>query len=174
MNKEKIVSILIGSVLATFLALVVINGFFMSYFLTFRSPVIIQMPIQVHKRVEPLSPTPTPKKVKVTLTPTATPTPKLKVDIKKIYQLESSGGKNDGCRNKGLYNGYGYIPGNCYGTLEEVESLVRRWFEEKLKTYDLATALCGYNLGFQSHHLKECVNKSNNYPYYRDYLALSN
>src|SRR5690348_4227672 len=26
----------------------------------------------------------------------------------KIYQLESSGGKNDGCRKLGLYNGYGF------------------------------------------------------------------
>jgi hypothetical protein len=152
MNKEKIVSILIGSVLATFLALVVINGFFMSYFLTFRSPVIIQMPIQVHKRVEPLSPTPTPKKVKVTLTPTATPTPKLKVDIKKIYQLESSGGKNDGCRNKGLYNGYGYgqnsFVWNCFPSHEEVTNKVIAWFKDKEeKGYSIAEQLCMYNVG---------------------------
>lgn len=173
-GNEKIVAIIIGSVLALFISLVAVNGFFMKYFLTFRSPIILQLPIQVHER-EALSPvviTPKPKRVKPTVTPT--PTPKKKVQLDIIYALESSRGRNDSCRNKGLYNGYGYIPGNCYGTLEEVESLVRRWFEEKLKTYDLATALCGYNLGFQSHHLKECVNKSNNYPYYRDYLALSN
>jgi len=94
----------------------------------------------------------------------------------KIYTLESSQGKRDGCKNQGKVNGFGYRQNAreriCYDYFEEVAYYVDIWFEEKLKTYDLATALCGYNLGFQSPNLIKCVNKSPEYPYYRNYESL--
>jgi hypothetical protein len=71
--------------------------------------------------------------------------------IPKIYQLESSGGKNDSCKQKGLVNGYGYGTWTnhltCFDSKEEVENKVVAWFEEKLQTYSLAESVCLYNTG---------------------------
>ena len=95
---------------------------------------------------------------------------------KKVYVLESSGGKNDSCKNDGKVNGYGYgwYDGKrpCYETHEQVTALVEKWFTDQLKTKDLATALCGYNLGFKSENFEKCLNQSDEYPYYRDYLRI--
>ena len=94
----------------------------------------------------------------------------------KVYTLESSKGARDGCKSQGKVNGFGYRQNArervCYDYFEEVAYHVDVWFEEKLKTYDLATALCGYNLGFQSENLKKCINKSAEYPYYRNFESL--
>lgn len=93
------------------------------------------------------------------------------VDI--VHQLESSGGKNNfsKCEAAGKYNEFGYNIPNCYEKGED-RKLVEKWFEEKLTKYDLPTSICGYNLGFRSEHLQECINQSEKYPYYKDYLTL--
>ena len=88
---------------------------------------------------------------------------------RKIRILESSGGKNDNCLRQGKINGYGYIPGICYNTHDQVRELVIKWFDKKLKQYNLATAVCGYNLGFRSQYLEKCVKKSADYPYWRNF-----
>jgi len=79
------------------------------------------------------------------------PTPSISEIVDKVYILESSGGKNDSCQLKGLYNGYGYSQSTfswrCYKTKEEVRSLVAEWFKEKLAHNSLETALCIYNRG---------------------------
>lgn len=73
-----------------------------------------------------------------------------------VYKLESSRGKNDGCRNRGLYNGFGYGQpdsamadgtGACFETFEEVVDKVDNWFTRQLKTKTLPEALCFYNTG---------------------------
>lgn len=85
--------------------------------------------------------------------------------VSKVYRLESSAGKNDSCRDKGLYNGYGYAQHksswNCYTTPEEVRGYVKAWFEEKLDaSYSVEEALCMYNVGIKQSDC-EYVNKYN-------------
>ena len=87
--------------------------------------------------------------------------------LRKVYQLESSSGKNDGCRNRGLFNGYGFGQNksswNCFETFEEVTGKVDAWFENHLQTKSLPEALCYYNEGIVR---SDC-------PYYtQKYLAL--
>jgi hypothetical protein len=71
--------------------------------------------------------------------------------LPKIYQLESSGGKNDLCRQKGLVNGYGFAQNKftwrCYKTKAEVEKEVAEWFTKNLQNKTLAESLCYYNQG---------------------------
>lgn len=87
--------------------------------------------------------------------------------LPKIYQLESSSGKNDSCKQKGLVNGYGYAQSTfswrCYNTKEEVEKEVASWFDHNLKTYTLAQAVCRYNTGTPS---ETC-------PYWEKYQSLN-
>lgn len=90
-----------------------------------------------------------------------------------VYRLESSAGKNDSCRARGLYNGYGFAPGTCYSSHDEVTALVTAWFTKRVPTMGLAKALCSYNLGPNSNHLGDCIAQSNLYPYYRDFLNLN-
>jgi hypothetical protein len=85
--------------------------------------------------------------------------------VGKVYRLESSAGKNDSCRNKGLYNGYGYAQHkaswNCYETPEEVRGYVEAWFKEKLNAgYTVEESLCYYNVGIKQSNC-EYVNKFN-------------
>ena len=72
--------------------------------------------------------------------------------LKRIYQLESSSGRNDKCRQSGKYNGYGFgqntFTWNCFNSPEEVETKVVTWFEENLKTLSMEQALCKYNTGY--------------------------
>lgn len=110
--------------------------------------------------------------------PTPTPTPNFlnfhvqnPTIVSAIYHLESSYGKNDSCRAIGKYNGFGYNPGVCYNTLQEVVTRVDNRITELLKTYNVATVVCGYNLGFSSPHLQDCLNLSSAYPYYKHFLA---
>jgi hypothetical protein len=94
----------------------------------------------------------------------------------KIYILESSGGKNDSCRLKGMWNGYGYFVydknNRCFESQAEVRVIVEKWFLDKLQEYSLPEAVCGYNLGFQSPNLEKCVAKSEEYPYYLNFSLL--
>ena len=86
---------------------------------------------------------------------------------RKIYQLESSSGTNgtdQGCLAKGKFNGYGYIPGSCYGSRDEVKTLVKNWIIDKQeKGYNEAELLCLYNTGY----------KTNDCQYYQNYLGLN-
>lgn len=98
--------------------------------------------------------------------PTVTPTPKPMTDeefikslpygeiVWKTYGHESSYGKHDGCRAKGLYNGFGfgeYVSGHyhCYASLQEVATDVSRWFAARLDgdNMELKQGLCYYNTG---------------------------
>lgn len=69
----------------------------------------------------------------------------------KIYILESSGGKNDGCRELGKFNGYGYRQNSfewvCYDSHEEVRQLVINWLTKHIKDGNIEQALCLYNQG---------------------------
>jgi len=76
--------------------------------------------------------------------------PPLSDIVDKVYQLESSGGKNVLCP-AGKFNGYGYRQNKfewvCYDNPEEPRQLVMNWFENKLKKHTLAEATCLYNSG---------------------------
>jgi len=111
-------------------------------------------------RVEFVSPAPS-----ATLSPTATPTPIPPTDegiikslsygelIWKVYGHESTWGKFDSCRNKRLFNGFGYAQHKsgyqCFSSLEEVASKVSRWFVKRLdiEGMTVSQALCYYNTG---------------------------
>jgi len=80
-----------------------------------------------------------------------------------VYVLESSGGKNDTCKRQGKFNGYGYAPGTCYDSHEEVTAKVDAWFTRQLKTKTLAQSLCYYNTGYVK---DDCS-------YYQNFLALN-
>jgi len=74
--------------------------------------------------------------------------PPLEIVLDKIYQLESSSGKNDTCEPKG-HNGYGYgqhKTGNlCFDSDDEARQAVKAWFEKKEGS--LAEKICLYNTG---------------------------
>lgn len=107
--------------------------------------------------------------ITVTSTPSPTPSPSLRVmteeDVLKgmqygevvwaTYGHESSYGKHDPCRAKGLYNGFGFgHQGNnvypCFKSLEEVGTKVSEWFTKKLEKYTIRQALCLYQSGVAS------------------------
>jgi hypothetical protein len=81
----------------------------------------------------------------------STTTPPIGEILPKIHQLESSGGKNDSCKQKGKVNGYGYMQSKfhwvCFDSKEEVEKEVAKWFEKNLQNKTLAESLCYYNKG---------------------------
>lgn len=124
------------------------------------------------KTTPPLAITPT-----ITQTITVTPTPKIKVQVEKIvdivYRLESSQGKNDPCRIKGGYNGFGMAPGTCYSSHEEVRAKVVTWFDKCLNTngYSLSHCACSYNLGPRSENKGACEAQSPDYPYYKNLIS---
>ena len=72
-----------------------------------------------------------------------------------IYQLESSGGKYDSCRNQGLYNGYGYASNKvCFETHAEAEGVVANWVQRQLLLgYSVPQVYCYYQSG---KHLNDC------------------
>lgn len=86
-----------------------------------------------------------------------------------IWRLESGRTNSDGCEAKATFNGYGYIPGTCYKTHEQVKLLVEKWVDNHRKL-GISKMLCTYNLGGSSKYLPECMSKSAEYPYYRDFL----
>lgn len=74
--------------------------------------------------------------------------------VYKIYGLESTWGKNDGCTAKGLYNGYGYRQNTrehkCFESRETVRLIVVDWVNDKrAKGYTDAELLCYYNTGYK-------------------------
>ena len=76
--------------------------------------------------------------------------------VAKIYQLESSSGKNDDkCHRIGKHNGYGYAQGVgrnfCLDSDDEVRELVIQWFNrETEKGLTIGQAVCKYNTGYSA------------------------
>lgn len=85
----------------------------------------------------------------------------------RIYGLESTWGKNDGCKSHGEFNGYGYGQNgdvwNCFPSFDVVTTKVDAWFEKNLKTLSLSESLCLYNTGKAT---KSC-------DYYKNYLTIN-
>mgnify|MGYP001559570464 CR=1 FL=1 len=146
---------------------------------TFRSPIIFQnpIPLKVNKIISPVaSPS-----AKTTMIPVAyaqeVETPQIEASSNeidynqvayRIFGLESTWGKNDGCKTKGLgFNGYGYRQNSfewvCYPTQEEVRQHVINRIKELTVDMDLETALCYYNTGYK---VKGCN-------YYKNYLSIN-
>ena len=92
---------------------------------------------------------------------------KLAPVLKSIYLLESTSGENDGCKDKGEFNGYGYGQNssawNCYTSFEVVTELVNKWFESRLagNGNNIMEAVCFYNRGIQG--MSTCGDYSENF-----------
>lgn len=167
-----------------------VQQFFESKRIVWQSPIIIRTPVYVENRIATEKPQVQPvhqaeaaniTEVKgvTTDTPNITNVSEPRIEqpsianiVYSIYRLESSAGKNDSCRKKGLYNGYGFAPGTCYKTEAEVRSLVTKWVTNRIDDMPLNQLLCTYNLGPNSEYLKACMNQSSSYPYYKNYLEL--
>jgi hypothetical protein len=75
--------------------------------------------------------------------------------IHQIYQGESSYGKHDVCRARGMYNGFGYAEPDplrngptCYDSFEKVVGLVDAWITDKLsKGFSRSQMNCYYVRG---------------------------
>lgn len=73
--------------------------------------------------------------------------------LKTIYFLESTEGKNDGCREQGKFNGFGYAQSDhtwqCFDSFEDVVKEVNDWYVERLGVNgnDVVEAVCYYNTG---------------------------
>ena len=85
----------------------------------------------------------------------------------KIYGLESSYGKNDGCKRTGKFNGFGYgqhkSGWQCFDSFDEVVAKVHAWIEAKqLAGYTVPEILCMYNQGIR---VSDCQ-------YYQHYLTM--
>ena len=157
-------------VIAVFGLLALINSFFNKHYFTFQTPIIIQSPILLHQRetevaseiveiAKAIEPTPTPDPwyylpTDRTITNREIAQADNKYILWSVYRLESSRGKNDGCKNSGKFNGYGYgqstFSWNCFDTFEEVTRLVDKWFNtRKAEGYTLSEAVCYYNTGIK-------------------------
>lgn len=149
-----------------------IDYFFDRNTINWQTPIKLQKPIYLTPRTQAQA-----KQVEVVPTaqavaPVASPAevkphaPNMDKLLASIYQLESSSGKNDGCKTKGMFNGFGYGQNanswNCFSTFSEVENKVRLWFEKRVPTMGLSTAICYYNSG---HKVADC-------PYYQSYLKI--
>lgn len=122
----------------------------------FQTPILFQSPIY---KLHP----------EVIVTPLAKPNGKIKsatLDLGKIadriYTLESSNGKNDGCRKQGLYNGYGFRQNSrefmCYASPDEVRGHVITWLLQNIKDGNVEQALCYYNRGIRETGCTYAVN----------------
>jgi len=184
----------IGLLIIAIVILYLINAFFDTYRFRFQFPIIIRVPVWIERR--------NPVVIKEKVIPTPTPTPKSPIQtgvvpnvladdnkpseyaivmgkkngsiLWKMYQLESQRGKTDPCRKQGKFNGFGYIPGTCYDFFEDVVNRVDTWLTNHLQNNSLSVSLCEYNLGDKNEHVDECTMSSLKYPYYKDYLKLSN
>lgn len=81
--------------------------------------------------------------------------------LRVIYVLESTEGKNDGCKEYGTINGLGYAQHSeefrCYDTFARVVRDADQWFVERMAENGnkLAEALCYYNTGTPGLHTCE-------------------
>jgi len=116
--------------------------------LTPQSPVILEsIPAEAQEPTEATTPTP-----EAMQEPQKDENPDISEIVRKVYQLESSSGKNDDkCHRIGKHNGYGYRQGTnrnfCLNSDDEVKALVIDWFTTNLKNKTTAQALCYYNTG---------------------------
>lgn len=155
-----------------------VNEYIDTHTFKFQSPITIQSPMIVKRQVKTISPLSkkSVKSKKQALIPVVYAEDNKKEDnyevsqiVDTIFTLESSRGKNDGCRDAGLWNGYGYSQSTfswkCYQTQEEVTNLVSDWVKDKIsKGYTTAELLCYYNTGVR----EEGCN------YYNNFLKLTN
>lgn len=156
------------------------DRWFDSHTLEFRSP--IQSPVLIKARVSKAdSPIVHTAQAAETAAPAVEPEvkpigdneviaqAKYRTIISRVYQLESSSGRNDKCVRKGKgVNGLGYGQrinvDNCYSSFEAVVADVDKWFEKRFaEGMDIPTAICYYNLGKK---LSTC-------DYYQNYLSLN-
>lgn len=82
-----------------------------------------------------------------------------------IYMLESTRGKNDGCKKEGKWGGFGVMSAGtpaCYESFAKAVERASYWYEKIRKDNDLATSTCIWNLG----------TKVNNCMYYQKYMSL--
>lgn len=74
-------------------------------------------------------------------------------ELWKIYMLESTRGKNDGCRLSGKgYAGFGVMGASgpqCYPTFEKAVERASYWYEKVRLGNTLDEALCIWNLGLK-------------------------
>lgn len=84
----------------------------------------------------------------------------------KVYGLESTWGKNDYCRNRGLgYAGFGVLADGqivCYRSFSDAVARAEYWLLKNWDRKSLAVTLCRWNTGKGS---ETC-------PYYESYLSL--
>ena len=85
-----------------------------------------------------------------------------------IYGLESTWGRNDGCKQTGKFNGFGFnqhkSSWKCFDTFEAASQAVHSWVASmREQGHDWPTLLCYYNTG----HLV------NNCRYYQKSLTLN-
>ena len=107
-----------------------------------------------------------------TPTPTPTPTPVIEIPVllHKIHGLESTWGRAPSgyhivCRNKGLWNEYGYgvSLGICFRDKDHADQVIGDWYRARFNNgMGLSTALCYYNTGYK---LNDC-------DYYRSFLSI--
>ena len=141
--------------------------FFSNYFL--QVPITVKFRCFACKRyTEPVKVKKPQTKAPVSKLAVSNDDPRVPEIIAKIHILESNNGtKGLGleCRNKGLVNDVGYLPtpGFCFQSEEEELLTLNRWFNKRLKTMDLVSALCLYNLG--TPNLVNCK-------YYQDFITL--
>lgn len=150
------------------------NSWSKTHQIIWQSPIILRTPVYI-QTLPPLEPS----VIKVSTpsaTPIASPIPKTEKQLIlamkhgeilwKIYGLESTWGKNDGCRNnKRGYGGFGVMSGGkvvCYPTFEQAVNRAEHWLVKMNVDKDLATALCTWNTGI----------KQPNCMYYQKYLSL--
>lgn len=162
-----IAALFVGTIVGT-------DIFFDNYDLHFQSPIVIQTPVYLTGR-KIIAPVQAVEAKVATKSAKLEPTPTLEIQkttkggiriedpvsiiesqkhssiLMKVYTLESSKGKNDGCKYQEKVNGYGYGQNtavwNCFSTFKEVTKKVNEWFEHQLETKTLAQALCYYNTG---------------------------
>lgn len=122
-----------------------------------RSPVLIKVQSAYVKReksiIQMLSPIAQAKEEKVLTDNQILESYRLAPLLKSIYMLESTKGKQDGCKDQGKFNGFGFRQNSaehkCFDSFSAVTAVVNEWFEDRLKTNgnNIAEAACYYNTG---------------------------
>lgn len=144
-------------------------AFFSNYYI--QSPIVITTrPMVVPRTIKAIPQAPKTSKIEPTKAPISDKdyilSKKNGALLWKVYGLESTWGKNDGCKSHGEYNGYGYGQNgdvwNCFPSFQIVTDKVDAWYTKNLATLSLSEALCLYNTG----------NATKTCEYYKKYLSL--
>jgi hypothetical protein len=142
----------------------------------YQSPVVLRNPVYAVARKKPeiLSPVVEVEDEKTKSDMEIIEQYRLAPVLKSIYFLESTSGKNDGCKDEGKFNGYGYAQSTtswrCYDSFEDVTSRVNEWFEDRLSNNgnNLVESVCYYNTGIP--HKAVCAYSENFVSVLVDYL----